>query len=95
MSGEVMWKALAATSGDLVVYLDADLVEYGPHFVPALLGPLLADRDITLVKAFYDRPLLDVSPFGGGRVTLAQPPETEARGREPDMDGQCQEQAAG
>jgi glucosyl-3-phosphoglycerate synthase len=67
--GEVMWKALAATSGDLVVYLDADLIEFGPHFVPALIGPLLADAQIKLVKAFYDRPLLDLSATGGGRVT--------------------------
>jgi glucosyl-3-phosphoglycerate synthase len=73
--GEVMWKALAVTSGDILVYLDADLVEFGPHFVPALLGPLLADPGIHLVKAFYDRPLLDVSARGGGRVTelMARP----------------------
>jgi glucosyl-3-phosphoglycerate synthase len=67
--GEVLWKALHATSGDLVVYLDADLEEFGPHYVTGLLGPLLHDDAVQLVKAFYDRPLLDVSPVGGGRVT--------------------------
>jgi len=67
--GEVLWKALAVTRGDLLVYVDADLTDFRPHFVTGLLGPLLADPDTALVKAFYDRPLLDVSAAGGGRVT--------------------------
>jgi|SRR5437764_8623344 len=73
--GEVLWKALAVTSGDLVVYIDADLTDFQPSFVTGLLGPLLTDPDIGLVKAFYDRPLLDVSAAGGGRVTelMARP----------------------
>lgn len=73
--GEVLWKALAATSGDVIVYVDADLTEFGPHYVTGLLGPLLCDPGVQLVKAFYDRPLLDVSAAGGGRVTelMARP----------------------
>jgi len=73
--GEVLWKALAVTQGDLVVYVDADLTDFQPHFVTGLLGPLLADPATLMVKAFYDRPLLDVSAAGGGRVTelLARP----------------------
>ena len=73
--GEVLWKALAVTTGDIVVYVDADLTDFQPHFVTGLLGPLLADPDIGMVKAFYDRPLLDVSAAGGGRVTelMARP----------------------
>jgi len=73
--GEVLWKALAVTTGDVIVYLDADLTDFAPHFVTGLLGPLLTDPDVGLVKAFYDRPLLDVSPAGGGRVTelMARP----------------------
>jgi glucosyl-3-phosphoglycerate synthase len=67
--GEVLWKALAVTTGDIVVYVDADLTDFRPHFVTGLLGPLLHDPTISLVKAFYDRPLLDVSASGGGRVT--------------------------
>ena len=67
--GEVLWKALAVTTGDLVVYVDADLTDFRPHFVTGLLGPLLHDPTVSLVKAFYDRPLLDVSAAGGGRVT--------------------------
>ncbi|MFC6092120.1 glucosyl-3-phosphoglycerate synthase [Saccharothrix lopnurensis] len=65
--GEVLWRSLAATSGDLVVFLDSDLVDPDPGFVPALLGPLLT-RDVHLVKGFYRRPL-GGSGDGGGRVT--------------------------
>jgi glucosyl-3-phosphoglycerate synthase len=67
--GEVLWKALAVTKGDIVVYIDADLTDFHPHFVTGLLGPLLTDPAVQMVKAFYDRPLLDVSAAGGGRVT--------------------------
>ena len=67
--GEVLWKALAVTSGDILVYVDADLTDFRPHFVTGLLGPLFADPGVAMVKAFYDRPLLDVSAAGGGRVT--------------------------
>ena len=44
--------------------VDADLVDWGPHFVSGLLGPLLTDPDVMLVKAVYDRPMLDAD----GRV---------------------------
>jgi glucosyl-3-phosphoglycerate synthase len=67
--GEVLWKALAVTDGDILVYVDADLTDFRPYFVTGLLGPLLADERVAMVKAFYDRPLLDVSAAGGGRVT--------------------------
>jgi glucosyl-3-phosphoglycerate synthase len=70
--GEVLWRSLAATSGDLVCYLDSDLVDFDPGFVPALLGPLLTERGVALVKGFYRRPLrleTSVADTGGGRVT--------------------------
>lgn len=70
--GEALWKSLAATTGDLVVFLDADLLGDVTHFVPGLLGPLLADPHVDYVKGCYTRPLeLDgvVVPAGGGRVT--------------------------
>ena len=70
--GEAMWRGLAATSGDVVVFLDADLRSFTPAYVIALLGPILADPGIHLVKACYDRPLVADSGrrvMGGGRVT--------------------------
>jgi glucosyl-3-phosphoglycerate synthase len=70
--GEAIWKSLFVTTGDLVVFVDADLTHWGTHFVTGLLGPLLADPDTLLVKGFYDRLVTDGhgSPAsGGGRVT--------------------------
>jgi glucosyl-3-phosphoglycerate synthase len=71
--GEVLWRGLAATAGDVVVYLDADLVEVDSRFVTSLLGPLLTVPGVALVKGFYDRPLRlghdDAVVTGGGRVT--------------------------
>jgi glucosyl-3-phosphoglycerate synthase len=73
--GEVLWKALYVARGDIIVYVDADLTDFGEHYLIGLLGPLLTDPSVLMVKAFYDRPLLDVSAAGGGRVTelMARP----------------------
>ncbi len=72
--GEALWRSLAATSGDIVVFVDSDLINPHPMFVPWLLGPLLTRDGIHLVKGFYRRPLNgDASDgagaTGGGRVT--------------------------
>ena len=70
--GEALWKSLAATTGDLVVFLDADLLGDVAHYVPGLLGPLLRDPAVQYVKGCYTRPLeVDgvTVPAGGGRVT--------------------------
>jgi len=70
--GEVLWRSLAATTGDLVVFLDSDLVDFDPGFVPALLGPLFTEPGVALDKGFYRRPLrLETAELdtGGGRVT--------------------------
>jgi len=74
--GEAMWKSLFVTRGDLLVFMDADLLDWDTHFVPGLLGPLLTRPEIALVKGFYERPLVgadgssdDTTAFEGGRVT--------------------------
>lgn len=70
--GEVLWRSLAATSGDIVVFVDSDLVDPDPMFVPNLVGPLLTCDGIHLVKGFYRRPLKvngTEDATGGGRVT--------------------------
>jgi glucosyl-3-phosphoglycerate synthase len=69
--GEALWKSLFVTHADLLVFIDADLTEWGPHFVTGLLGPLLSCPQVQLVRGFYDR-ILDFggSPsLEGGRVT--------------------------
>jgi glucosyl-3-phosphoglycerate synthase len=70
--GEALWKSLLITQGDVLLFLDADLTQWGPHFVTGLLGPLLADGSVHLVKGFYTR--VRTEPDGsvsteGGRVT--------------------------
>jgi glucosyl-3-phosphoglycerate synthase len=70
--GEALWKSLFVTTGDLLVFIDADLTHWGTHFVSGLVGPLLADPRVALVKGFYDRILDDGSgrqSVAGGRVT--------------------------
>jgi glucosyl-3-phosphoglycerate synthase len=79
--GEVLWRSLAATSGDVLVFLDSDLIDFDAGFVPALLGQVLLrqrGRRVALVKGFYRRPLRIESAevgTGGGRVTelMARP----------------------
>jgi glucosyl-3-phosphoglycerate synthase len=66
--GEAMWKSLFVTTGDLIVFMDADLTDWDTHFVPGLLGPLLTWPEVRLVKGFYERPG-EQGPLDGGRVT--------------------------
>ena len=66
--GEALWKSLAVVTGDLVVWLDADVAPFDPAFVPGLLGPLLHLPDVSYVKALYRRDLHG-SEDEGGRVT--------------------------
>ena len=67
--GRAMAAGLSATDGDVVVFLDADVTDFGPHFVVGLLGPLLSGPEgLQLVKAFYERPI-EGRVGGGGRVT--------------------------
>ena len=72
--GEAMWKSLFVTAGELIVFMDADLTDWDTHFVPGLLGPLLTDPGVDLVKGFYARPGAG-GPYEGGRVTelMARP----------------------
>ncbi|EFL16613.1 glycosyl transferase [Streptomyces sp. C] len=66
--GEVLWRSLLATTGDVVCFVDADLRDFDSAFVSGIVGPLLTDPQVQFVKAMYDRPLGD-TPGQGGRVT--------------------------
>ncbi|MFI8189625.1 glucosyl-3-phosphoglycerate synthase [Streptomyces sp. NPDC085946] len=72
--GEVLWRSLLVTRGDVVCFVDADLKEFSSDFVAGIVGPLLTDPDVDLVKAMYDRPLGGAAGQGG-RVTelMARP----------------------
>src|SRR5580704_30245 len=70
--GEALWKSLHVTTGDVLVFVDADLTSWGPHFVSGLVGPLLAEPDVQLVKGFYTRVRTETdgsTSTEGGRVT--------------------------
>ena len=71
--GEALWKSVHQSTGDLVVWVDADIVDFDPDFVVGMVGPLVLHDDIDFVKGHYHRPEAD--GVGGGRVTelLARP----------------------
>jgi glucosyl-3-phosphoglycerate synthase len=66
--GEALWKSMLVTSGSVLVLMDGDVTEWGTHYVTGMLGPLLADPGVQLVKGFYDR-MSDHGEPDGGRVT--------------------------
>jgi glucosyl-3-phosphoglycerate synthase len=70
--GEALWKSLYVTHGDIVVWLDTDIVNVHPRFIYGVLGPLLLDPGIQFVKGFFRRPIKignKMHASGGGRVT--------------------------
>jgi glucosyl-3-phosphoglycerate synthase len=71
--GEALWRSLHVSKGDIVLWCDADITDFGTRFVVGLLGPLLTDPTISFVKGFYERPR--TGAVGGGRTTelMARP----------------------
>jgi len=70
--GEALWKSLLVTRGDIIVWIDTDIVNIHPRFVYGIIGPLLLNPQIQFVKGFYRRPLkvgVKMQAGGGGRVT--------------------------
>src|SRR3954471_7159785 len=59
--GDALWTSVASSSGDLVVWCDADVRGFDARFVIGLAGPMLLDDDIEFVKGWYER--------NSGRVT--------------------------
>ncbi len=76
--GDAMWRALAATESEIVAFADTDTEDFGEHFLTGLLGPLICEPDVQLVKGAFRRPFRangTLAPHGGGRVTelMARP----------------------
>ncbi len=65
--GEVLWKSLFVTTGDLIIWCDSDISEFGSRFVSGILGPLICEPNVDLAKGYYRRP--EREREGGGRVT--------------------------
>jgi glucosyl-3-phosphoglycerate synthase len=71
--GDAMWRGLAATTGEIVVFIDADSSDVDSSFARGAVGPLLCHPELALVKGAYQRPFRpeggEPIPHGGGRVT--------------------------
>lgn len=76
--GDAMWRAVDATNGEIVCFLDADTEDPHPNHLLGVLGPLLTDPELILAKGAFDRPFKangQCLEHEGGRVTelLARP----------------------
>ncbi|MBI5029442.1 MAG: glucosyl-3-phosphoglycerate synthase [Chloroflexi bacterium] len=76
--GEALWKSLYVLKGDVIAWIDTDIVNIHPRFVYGILGPLIREPRLLYVKGFYQRPLRlngTNEARGGGRVTelMARP----------------------
>jgi glucosyl-3-phosphoglycerate synthase len=70
--GEALWKSLLVTQGDIILWIDTDIVNIHPRFVYGLIGPLLNSPKVAFVKGYYRRPIKvgdTLQAGGGGRVT--------------------------
>ncbi len=70
--GEALWKSMLVTKGDIIIWIDTDIVNIHPRFVYGIIGPLLINPQVQFVKGFYRRPLrvgAKMQAGGGGRVT--------------------------
>lgn len=66
--GDVLWRSVHAASGDVIIWLDADLRSYTDDYLTNLITPLDNDDEVALVRPDYPR-TLNGRPTGGGRIT--------------------------
>jgi glucosyl-3-phosphoglycerate synthase len=76
--GDAMWRGLAASESEIVVFADTDTEDFDERFVLGMLGPLLCDPTVQFVKGTFRRPFrtgAQILADGGGRVTelMARP----------------------
>lgn len=70
--GEALWKSLHVLKGDILLWVDTDIVNIHPRFVYGLVGPLLKNPQLQYVKSYFQRPIKvgqEMQSSGGGRVT--------------------------
>ena len=53
--GQAMWKGVAESSGEVVVFLDADLTDFDPSYVTSLVAALTTAPSAALAKGRYSR----------------------------------------
>jgi glucosyl-3-phosphoglycerate synthase len=76
--GDAMWRGLRSVRSEIVAFADTDTEDFAEHFLLGLLGPLVCEPDVQLVKGCFRRPFRaagGLEPHGGGRVTelMARP----------------------
>jgi glucosyl-3-phosphoglycerate synthase len=67
-----MWRAAGAVESELLVFLDADSTDFSAGFLTGMLGPILLEPGVKLVKGSFRRPFALDGAFHdgeGGRVT--------------------------
>lgn len=70
--GDAMWRALQATTAELICFMDGDTADPEAAHLLGVLGPLLCDERIAFVKGAFERPFeVDGRTVAheGGRVT--------------------------
>ena len=70
--GDAMWRAARAVESDLLVFMDTDTPDFDEGFLTGLIGPLLTEPEVRLVKGAFRRPFETdgtVREGEGGRVT--------------------------
>jgi glucosyl-3-phosphoglycerate synthase len=77
--GDAMWRALGELDSEIVAFVDTDTEDFPRHFITGLVGPLICDPAVHLVKGCFRRPFRTregaIAHEGGGRVTelMARP----------------------
>ncbi|MFC1787210.1 glycosyltransferase [Halobacteriota archaeon] len=69
--GDALYKGAACSQGDILVFLDTDIINIEERFAMGLIGPILSFKEILLSKAYYHRPKFQMrgKTIFGGRVT--------------------------
>jgi glucosyl-3-phosphoglycerate synthase len=70
--GDAMWRSLVQARGDIVLFADADTVDFKVDLIAGILGVLVFVPSMKFVKAAFGRPFATVDQSladEGGRVT--------------------------
>jgi glucosyl-3-phosphoglycerate synthase len=92
--GDVLWRSLVVSRGDIVVWLDADLTDFPRNGVRRLVAPLVVDPAAVMVKGAFTRSLEGRAGEGGRVTELAAKPllrllAPELAGLRQPLSGQC------
>lgn len=70
--GDALWRALQVTDGEIVAFLDGDTLDPHPAHLLGIIGPLIMEKEIAMVRGCFDRPFKqpngEVRPNEAGRV---------------------------